>query len=165
MNPAGSVIVSGSTEKVLRVWDPRTGNKLMKLKGHTDNVKALLVNKDGSQVLSGSSDGSIKLWSLGQQRCILTFRIHEEAIWALQVWSYKFLFKQNYNSEEFHRQMKTFLQYILEAEINVFMLLTFGHLMKMSLFAKRSIQYSRCFSVTIHLACMWQQLHLQLIAG
>lgn len=33
MNPSGTVIVSGSTEKVLRVWDPRTCNKLMKLKG------------------------------------------------------------------------------------------------------------------------------------
>ena len=33
MNPPGTVIVSGSTEKQLRIWDPRTGNKLMKLKG------------------------------------------------------------------------------------------------------------------------------------
>ncbi|XP_078510279.1 uncharacterized protein LOC144769955 [Lissotriton helveticus] len=45
MNPMGTVIVSGSTEKVLRVWDPRTCAKLMKLKGHTDNVKALLKKK------------------------------------------------------------------------------------------------------------------------
>ncbi|KAK4303377.1 hypothetical protein Pmani_024605 [Petrolisthes manimaculis] len=84
MNAPGTVIVSGSTEKQLRVWDPRTGNKLMKLKGHTDNVKALLVNRDGTQVISGSSDGTIKLWSLGQQRCVKTIRIHEEGIWALQ---------------------------------------------------------------------------------
>jgi WD40 repeat protein len=33
MNPSGTAIVSGSTEKVLRVWDPRTCAKLMKLKG------------------------------------------------------------------------------------------------------------------------------------
>ena len=51
MNPPGSVIVSGSTEKVLRVWDPRTCQKLMKLKGHADNVKALVLNKDGTQVM------------------------------------------------------------------------------------------------------------------
>lgn len=53
--------------------------------GHTDNVKALLVNRDGTQVISGSSDGTIKLWSLGQQRCVKTIRVHEEGIWALQV--------------------------------------------------------------------------------
>ena len=35
MNPSGTVIVSGSTEKVLRVWDPRTCAKLMKLKVNT----------------------------------------------------------------------------------------------------------------------------------
>uniref|UniRef100_A0A8C2G7C3 WD repeat-containing protein 48 n=1 Tax=Cyprinus carpio TaxID=7962 RepID=A0A8C2G7C3_CYPCA len=49
MNQMGTVIVSGSTEKVLRVWDPRTCAKLMKLKGHTDNVKSLLLNRDGTQ--------------------------------------------------------------------------------------------------------------------
>ena len=50
MNPSGTVIVSGSTERVLRVWDPRSCAKLMKLKGHADNVKALILNKDGTQV-------------------------------------------------------------------------------------------------------------------
>ncbi|KAJ8893603.1 hypothetical protein PR048_006203 [Dryococelus australis] len=83
MNPSGTVIVSGSTEKVLRVWDPRTCAKLMKLKGHTDNVKALVMNRDGTQCLSGSSDGTIKLWSLGQQRCVTTIRVHDEGVWAL----------------------------------------------------------------------------------
>lgn len=84
MNPYGTVVVSGSTEKVLRVWDPRTCAKLMKLRGHSDNVKALLLNHDGTQCLSGSSDGTIRLWSLGQQRCITTIRAHNEGVWALQ---------------------------------------------------------------------------------
>lgn len=35
------------------------------------------------QCLSGSSDGTIKLWSLGQQRCIATYKIHDEGVWAL----------------------------------------------------------------------------------
>ena len=84
MNPGGTMIVSGSTEKVLRVWDPRTCAKLMKLKGHTDNVKALVLNRDGTQCLSGSSDGTVRLWSLGQQRCIATYTCHSEGVWALQ---------------------------------------------------------------------------------
>ena len=41
--------------KVLRVWDPRTCAKLMKLKGHTDNVKSLLLNRDGTQVSQKTS--------------------------------------------------------------------------------------------------------------
>ncbi|KAL1775327.1 WD repeat-containing protein 48 isoform X2 [Sigmodon hispidus] len=57
----------------------------MKLKGHTDNVKALLLNRDGTQCLSGTSDGTIRLWSLGQQRCMATYQVHDEEVWALQV--------------------------------------------------------------------------------
>lgn len=36
------------------------------------------------QCLSGSSDGTIRLWSLGQQRCVATYRVHDDSVWALQ---------------------------------------------------------------------------------
>ena len=83
MNPSGSILVSGSTEKVLRVWDPRSCTKIMKLKGHSDNIKTVLVKSDGSVCLSGSSDGTVRLWSIGQQRCIGTYKIHDAGVWAL----------------------------------------------------------------------------------
>lgn len=83
MNPSGTVIVSGSPENTLRIWDPRTCNRMMKLKGHTENIKALVVSPDGRQVISGSSDGTIKLWSLGEQRCVQTLHIHSEGVWTL----------------------------------------------------------------------------------
>lgn len=92
MNPPGTIIVSGSTEKVLRIWDPRSCSKLMKLKGHQDNIKALVLNRDGSQCLSASSDGTIKLWSLGQQQCVQTYRVHTEGVWALLVIIYNIYF-------------------------------------------------------------------------
>lgn len=50
-----------------------------------DNVKALVLNWDGTQCLSGSSDGTIKLWALGQQQCIQTIRCHNQGVWALAV--------------------------------------------------------------------------------
>jgi len=51
MNPSGTAVISGSAENVLRVWDPRACHKnMMKLKGHTDNIKSIVVNRDGTQV-------------------------------------------------------------------------------------------------------------------
>ena len=38
--------------QILRVWDPRTCSKVMKLKGHIDNVKSIIINAEGTQVLS-----------------------------------------------------------------------------------------------------------------
>jgi WD repeat-containing protein 48 len=60
MNDTGTLLVSGGTEKVVRVWDPRTGSKKMKLRGHTDNIRTLLLDSTGRYCLSGSSDSMIR---------------------------------------------------------------------------------------------------------
>ncbi|KAH7571968.1 hypothetical protein JRO89_XS04G0176200 [Xanthoceras sorbifolium] len=83
MNDSGNLLVSGGTEKVLRVWDPRTGCKTMKLRGHTDNIRALLLDSTGRYCLSGSSDSMIRLWDLGQQRCVHSYAVHTDSVWAL----------------------------------------------------------------------------------
>ena len=54
----------------VRLWDPRDGSKVAKLRGHSDNVRALALSHDGTKALSGSSDGTVKLWDVGLQRCI-----------------------------------------------------------------------------------------------
>ncbi|KAK2705712.1 WD repeat-containing protein 48-like [Artemia franciscana] len=85
MNQSGTLILSGSSDKIIRIWDPRDCNKKpIKLKGHTDNVRCLLVNKEGTHCLSGSSDGTVRLWSIGQQRYITTLRPHDEGVWTIQ---------------------------------------------------------------------------------
>ncbi|KAJ0976181.1 hypothetical protein J5N97_018146 [Dioscorea zingiberensis] len=84
MSDSGSLLVSGGTEKVIRVWDPRTGSKNMKLRGHTDNIRALLLDSTGRYCLSGSSDSMIRLWDLGQQRQVqYSYAVHTDSVWAL----------------------------------------------------------------------------------
>ncbi|KAF5463508.1 hypothetical protein F2P56_019414 [Juglans regia] len=83
MSDSGTLLVSGGTEKVVRVWDPRTGSKTMKLRGHTDNIRTLLLDSTGRLCLSGSSDSMIRLWDLGQQRCVHSYAVHTDSVWAL----------------------------------------------------------------------------------
>ncbi|KAJ3096005.1 hypothetical protein HK100_005669, partial [Physocladia obscura] len=83
-NPAGTTIASGSPDKVVRVWDPRSGKQAIGLTGHRDNIRALLVSDDGKWIISGSSDSTIKLWSLAQpQRCMVTYTHYEDSVWCL----------------------------------------------------------------------------------
>ncbi|KAG9120963.1 hypothetical protein FRC07_003284 [Ceratobasidium sp. 392] len=91
-DPAGTIIAAGGPERVVRVWDPRipggasAGGEprcVSALRGHTDNIRAVLVSEDGRYVLTGSSDASIKLWSLPMRRCIHTFSVHADSVWAL----------------------------------------------------------------------------------
>ncbi|KAF8698352.1 hypothetical protein RHS03_07615, partial [Rhizoctonia solani] len=92
-DPAGTLVAAGGPERVVRVWDPRiaTGGNaggeprcLSTLRGHTDNIRAILISEDGRyQILTGSSDASIKLWSLPMRRCIHTFSVHSDSVWAL----------------------------------------------------------------------------------
>ncbi|OCH87028.1 hypothetical protein OBBRIDRAFT_736896 [Obba rivulosa] len=82
-DPYGSVVVSGTPERVVRMWDPRSGKRIGKLVGHTDNIRAIQISEDAKYILTGSADASIKLWSLSSQRCLHTFTYHTESVWSL----------------------------------------------------------------------------------
>ncbi|KAF5335676.1 hypothetical protein D9611_009691 [Ephemerocybe angulata] len=82
-DPFGRTIASGSPERVVRMWDPRSAKRTGKLVGHTDNIRAILISDDSKYLLTGSADASIKLWSLTSQRCLHTFTHHAESVWSL----------------------------------------------------------------------------------
>lgn len=50
MNEQGTVIASGSTDKIIRLYDTRDGKKLIKLRGHQDTVRQILLQPDGHTV-------------------------------------------------------------------------------------------------------------------
>ncbi|UTT96985.1 hypothetical protein NDA17_004669 [Ustilago hordei] len=83
VNPGGAVIAAGSPEQHVKVWDPRSGRKCAELVGHTDNVRTVLVSEDARYLLSGSADSTVRLWSLGEQRCLHTFTHHADSVWSL----------------------------------------------------------------------------------
>ncbi|KAL1744090.1 hypothetical protein HDZ31DRAFT_39477 [Schizophyllum fasciatum] len=84
-DPHGHTIASGSPERVVRLWDPRSGKRTGKLVGHTDNIRSILISEDSNYLLTGSADATVKLWSLRSQRCLHTFTHHAESVWSL--WS------------------------------------------------------------------------------
>ena len=83
-DPTGRMLAAGTPERVVRLWDPRVGDKSIgKLIGHSDCVRAVVMSDDGRHMLTGSSDSTIKLWSLAAHRCLHTFNHHTSSVWSL----------------------------------------------------------------------------------
>ncbi|KAJ1962274.1 hypothetical protein GGI12_002746 [Dipsacomyces acuminosporus] len=82
-NCQGTLVVSGSPEKPIRVWDTRSGRQVTMLSGHTDHIRSVLLSTDSELVLSGSSDTTVKLWSMRMRRCLSTFTQHSDSVWSL----------------------------------------------------------------------------------
>lgn len=79
----GSIMASGGPESIVRLWDPKSGKRITKFVGHTDNVRDILINEDGDTVMTASSDQSIKIWSITAGRCMYTLTMHNDSVWSL----------------------------------------------------------------------------------
>ncbi|KAI0451823.1 WD repeat-containing protein [Xylaria acuta] len=78
-----SILASGGPESIVRLWDPKTGKRVTKFVGHTDNIRSILVNEAGDTVMTASSDQTIKVWSVTAGRCMYTFTMHNDSVWSL----------------------------------------------------------------------------------
>jgi WD40 repeat protein len=58
------MLISGSDDHTVRVWDVPSKTLRYILKGHKDQVSSVAISSDGKTVASGSIDHSIQLWSL-----------------------------------------------------------------------------------------------------
>jgi platelet-activating factor acetylhydrolase IB subunit alpha len=80
-HPIYTLIVSGSDDASVRVWDLLTGRCERALTGHTNAVNDLAFNSKGTQLLSCSSDMTAKLWDFGATySCLRSFAGHEHSI-------------------------------------------------------------------------------------
>ena len=63
--PDGRNVVAAGKGKVIRVWDVATGQELLTLEGHKDQINAMAFAPDGSTLASCSHDGAVRLWRAG----------------------------------------------------------------------------------------------------
>ena len=79
-SPDGTILVSGSWDNTIKLWDVATRREITTLKGHTNGVHSVAFSPDGTMIASGSQDNTIKLWDVATRREITTLEGHMDWI-------------------------------------------------------------------------------------
>jgi WD40 repeat protein len=61
-SPDSKQIVSGSSDRTVRLWDAATRVELQRLKGRSERVTSVAFSPDGRLVVSASHDNTVRLW-------------------------------------------------------------------------------------------------------
>ncbi|EXJ89129.1 hypothetical protein A1O3_02193 [Capronia epimyces CBS 606.96] len=71
-SPKGNMLVSGSYDEAVFLWDVRAGRVMRSLPAHSDPVGGVDFLRDGSMVCSCAGDGLIRIWDAGSGQCLKT---------------------------------------------------------------------------------------------
>ncbi|CAE6490210.1 unnamed protein product [Rhizoctonia solani] len=75
------VLISGSLDNTIRIWDVESGKARKTLFGHIEGVWS--VQSDKLRVVSASHDRTIKVWNHGDGTCVATLVGHRGAVTCL----------------------------------------------------------------------------------
>jgi WD40 repeat protein len=76
------MLVSGSHDTTLRLWDVATGKELARFK-HADVIWSVAITSDGNTLASGSDDGTITIWDVATGKRQASFKGKENMIRSL----------------------------------------------------------------------------------
>jgi WD40 repeat protein len=84
-SPNGKQIVSGSSDRTVRLWDATTGQSIgQPLRGHEDEVISVAFSPDSKQIVSGSNDATVRLWDAATGQPVgQPLRGHEAAVYSV----------------------------------------------------------------------------------
>ncbi|KAH7930893.1 WD40 repeat-like protein [Leucogyrophana mollusca] len=80
-HPSFPILITGSYDRTVRVWNLETGLEVRCLRGHTRAVRALQF--DECKLITGSMDHTIRVWDWRRGECIRTLEGHTEGVVCL----------------------------------------------------------------------------------
>jgi len=79
---SGAMLLTGSDDRMVKLWDSRNGTKLSSLEGAVKAVMCVAFSGDGNLVLGASGDFAVRVWSLKTSRIVSTLTGHTGKIYS-----------------------------------------------------------------------------------
>lgn len=79
----GNLIVSGSYDHTVRVWDLKEQKCKFVLRGHTDRIYSTLLDLERNRCISASMDSTIRVWNLEDGHCVAELTKHTSLVGLL----------------------------------------------------------------------------------
>jgi U3 small nucleolar RNA-associated protein 13 len=79
----GKMVVTGSTDKTVKLWSLVDFSCLKTFEGHTNSIQRALWISGGLQVVSGGNDGLVKVWDVKSGECSATLDNHDQKVATL----------------------------------------------------------------------------------
>jgi WD40 repeat protein len=74
-SPDGTRLATALGDKIVRIWDARSGHQILTLKGHTNRVDAVTYSPDGALLATASADGTVRTWDARNGNELRTFTL------------------------------------------------------------------------------------------
>lgn len=79
----GRLLVGGSFDTKVRLWEVSSGHLLATLQGHNGGVPRVALSGDGSLMVTGSTDGTVKLWETLGGQLLATLEGHTGGVYGV----------------------------------------------------------------------------------
>ncbi len=84
-SPDGSQVLTGGGDGAARLWDVRTGQRLLELEGHSNAVRAVAFAQAGRLMVTASTDGKVNLWRSDDGTPVNAFQSHAKQLTGMAI--------------------------------------------------------------------------------
>ena len=84
-SPDSSLLVAGTENGDVRLWNASNGAPLRSYEGHTGRVRSVAFSPDGQTIVSGSEDYTLRLWSIDSDQCLYVLQGHTDRVRSVAI--------------------------------------------------------------------------------